>query len=713
MVQLLINDVIIHSNSSELIRERILWLDLKYEYCFTILLGTNKTIIKEKLIKDVSAALENCSFEIATNDLIELVNVEEHYEDRHKESMNKKFDVVKYMVTECPEPYIFNHKYRGKVVDEAAIKFGLSHTVIYKYLRLYWQGGKLKSSLLPKYNNSGAPGREKNFTKKTGRPSYEEVILNKRIGIVLTEEIKNIFDLSLSRYYRNPKEIALSLVYKLMKKDFFTTEIDGELIVNSREKIPSFNQFYYWVRNRTDIRANTKKRIGARKYDLKNRELPSNTLQDVLGPGSRYEIDSTPDDIYLVSRLDKSRVIGRPTTYMIVDVFSRLITGVHISFEAASWNGSASTIYNCTENKVKFCLKFGIEITSEEWPSQGLPNIILADRGELIGPIGEPIISKLSIVLENTPTGRGDRKPIVEQTFHRLHARIKALLPGAVKKNCRERGERDYKLDARLDIFEYTQIVLIAIKNINKSELDDYQLTREMLADGVKAIPIKLWEWGMVNRTGKLRTINEDILKFHLMKHDTASITERGIKYRKILYTTKLAKNNGWYELSRIEGYKNIPIVYDDRDMTFIYIYDKPTNKYIQCELKDEYLMFANLTLDEIKDFNIDSMVQKNRMQDYTNQINVDLYTGIDKVISNNDNMTKGVSIKISRVDMKNNKKIEIKHDYEMSKKNNLSELDSSLLNEPIRRYEIDNEITVRELEVLNKMKIRRKTNGR
>lgn len=703
MIIFMVNDIISYNNSNEVIKERILWIDSKYQYCFTIKLHTNKMIIQRKEIRDIEDTIE-----ISTDITNELISIEDDFEKKHKDSMEKKFEIIKYIMSECPEPYIFDRKYRGKVIIDATNKFNLSNTVIYKYLRLYFQGGKLKSSLLPKYSNSGGAGKERVFSRKTGRHSYEEIISDKKIGIIITDNIKNIFEMVLNKYYRNQKEISINQVYKLMIKDYFSDIIDGELIVKNKYQIPTFNQFYYWVKNKRNIKLDIKKRLGERKYELKYRQLPSNTLKQVLGPGSRYEIDSTIGDVYLVSRIDRSKVLGRPTVYLVIDVFSRLITGMHITLKNPSWECAASAIYNCSEDKVLFCEKYGIKITNDEWPAQGLPSIILADRGELIGPIGEPIISKLNIALENTPTGRGDRKPIVEQTFHRINTRIKALLPGAVKKNYRERGDRDYRFDARLDIYEYTQLVLVAIKNINKSLLDEYKLTSEMIADGIRAIPIELWKWGMVNRTGKLRKINNDILKFHLMKKGTASVTERGIKYKKMIYTTKLAEENGWFELARIKGYKNIPIVFDDNDMTYIYIYDEIANKYIECKLRDEYGICPNLTLFEIEGFQFSSVVENSKSQDYKNQIDAEMYSEIDRIMNANLEKTNGKTMKMSIENMKNNKKLEVKQDYKSSKENDLNKnFENNLTNDD----NVEDETTLRELDVLNNIRMRRKIN--
>ncbi len=52
----------------------------------------------------------------------------------------------------------------------------------------------------------------------------------------------------------------------------------------------------------------------------------------MAGPGSRYEIDATIADVYLLSA-DRQRVIGRPTLYVVVDVFSRMVAGFYIGLE--------------------------------------------------------------------------------------------------------------------------------------------------------------------------------------------------------------------------------------------------------------------------------------------------------------------------------------------------------------------------------------------
>ena len=70
-----------------------------------------------------------------------------------------------------------------------------------------------------------------------------------------------------------------------------------------------------------------------------------------FGPGSVYQIDATIGDLYLVSKLDRSRIIGRPTIYFVIDVFSRLVTGFNVSLENPSWVGAMLALDNANNEQ--------------------------------------------------------------------------------------------------------------------------------------------------------------------------------------------------------------------------------------------------------------------------------------------------------------------------------------------------------------------------
>ena len=102
-----------------------------------------------------------------------------------------------------------------------------------------------------------------------------------------------------------------------------------------------------------------------------------------MGPGSKYQIDASVGDIYLVSQFDRSNIIGMPVMYFVIDVFSRMVTGMYIGLEGPSWVGAMMAIANAALDKVAYCREYGISIAEEEWPCYHIPAVILGDRGEM------------------------------------------------------------------------------------------------------------------------------------------------------------------------------------------------------------------------------------------------------------------------------------------------------------------------------------------
>lgn len=92
-----------------------------------------------------------------------------------------------------------------------------------------------------------------------------------------------------------------------------------------------------------------------------------------------------------------------------------------------------------------------------------------------------------------------------------------------------ERGGRDYCLDAKLDIMQFTKIMIQCVLNNNNSHvLKGYERMEGMVADGVVPIPRNLWEWGISHCCGILRTVPEDTVKLCLMLADRATVTPGG-----------------------------------------------------------------------------------------------------------------------------------------------------------------------------------------
>ncbi|WP_394870504.1 Mu transposase C-terminal domain-containing protein [Clostridium butyricum] len=451
----------------------------------------------------------------------------------------------------------------------------------------YWQRGMHKNALLPDYINSGAKGKERKLTdNKVGRPKKADYKGEIAEGINITEVVKQHFQLVIDKYYRNNKKISLKEAYVLVLRDFYSDIYyeNNELKhrVWNKKRIPTYNQFYYWFKKNEDIKKDIIFRESEKEFDLTRRELLSNSKQETDGPGTRFQVDATIADVYLVSSLNRHRVIGRPVIYAIIDVFSRLVTGIYVGLEGPSWLGAMMALDNMICDKVEFCKKYGIDIKEEQWPCRHLPEIIIADRGEFEGYSVGNLINNLDIKIENTPPYRGDLKGIVERRFRTTNEKIKHTTPGAIQKEFRKRGDRDYRLDATLTLEQFVMIYINMVLYHNSKIIDKYEMDKEMISDEIAPIPVQLWNWGIENKKGRLKIIDRDIFRLNILPRGKASVSRAGIRFKGLYYSSDKAIKEQWFIKNHV---RSIEIVFDPRNMNNIYI---PYNKgleYEQCYL--------------------------------------------------------------------------------------------------------------------------------
>ncbi len=310
---------------------------------------------------------------------------------------------------------LLKKKGREVKIIEITAESGLGKTKVKKLLSRYWQRGMNKNAMLPDYANSGGRGKTKKLSNdKIGRPRRVTVNGEYRSGINITEEIKTQFEHAINKYYRKANNYSLKDVYHFILRDFYADRYkeDGEIQYRIWEanRIPSYHQFYYWFKKLEDPKKDIEFRKSAKEYELKHRPILSNSKIETNGPGTRFQIDATIADIYLVSSFDINRIIGRSVVYAIIDVYSRIVTGVNVGLEGPSWLGAMMALDNMVADKVEFCKQYDIEITDEQWPTYHLPEIIIADRGEFEGYAVAGLINNLNIKIENNSVSRGFKR---------------------------------------------------------------------------------------------------------------------------------------------------------------------------------------------------------------------------------------------------------------------------------------------------------------
>lgn len=465
-----------------------------------------------------------------------------------------------------------------------------STATMYKRLRRWWQSGRRKNAFLPDFRKCGAPGKarlaltseidEKNH--KVGRRSALAIAtgrISTGAGVRMTKDIYRKFDLGINRFYKTPEERTLRNAFDLTIQKYFAVGYDiadgnPVPVIPSEDALPSLDQFSYWYEHVRNVEKEKRSRVGDVEFELKSRQMLGDPRKMGFAPGSVYQIDSTILNIYLVSALDRTRIIGRPVFYHAVDVFSSALTGLSMLMEGPSWIGAMLTLDNVCMDKVSFCAEYGIEILEDDWPCKGLPNAILADRGEFEGYSADTLVNSFGMRVHNTGVRRADWKGYVERSFGLVDQKVVRFTPGYVPPIGRGRGDPDYALMAVLTPSECRKLMICYALDYNMNfYLKNYRKNEFMVADHVPRYPLELWNWGIRSRGGLLTSPSQDIVRLNLLPRRQASITARGIHFEgDLYYECELARQEGWFVEARNRGQWKTEVAYDPRTTERIYL---------------------------------------------------------------------------------------------------------------------------------------------
>lgn len=569
---------------------------------------------------------------------------EENIPEKHKLKRDCAWKCISSIVEAYGlDPYL--PASRGLLIDQAVQTTGIHKKVIYEWLSKYWQRGKTKNALLPVYRNCGTNNAwrsdENASHKKLGRPNRISKLKNKKLGVVITPSIKQKFKQGIKKHYDLSEKKSLRNAYRRTINDLFNTgyELKNSVpvpVLPESDKLPTFKQFYYWYeKNFRSTKQKLDAKFGKRESEMNHRALLGDATAMAFGPGSLYDIDATIGDTYLVSEFIRSRIIGRPVIYFVVDVFSRYIVGIAVTLEGPSWLGAMLALDNVVADKVAFCAEYGIEIKPEQWNVQSLGEGIRADRGEFEGFNVEPLVNNFGIRIYNTPPYRGDFKPFVERAFGKANEKFIHFTPGAVVKP-RTRGKKDYRLDAVLTLREFYALLIQYVLNYNSSNyLSHYRKDEFQIADQVDLYPQDLWNWGIENRSGHLRTIPREIVRLNLLPRKTVSVTKQGIHFEKeIYYTCNLAREDGWFERARQRGSWKIEVAYDPRNLTNIYVPLNDGREIEVCHLTPAAKVFQLRDWYSADDYFESKAVSKLENQNRELQSDAEFYAQQQQIIS-------------------------------------------------------------------------------
>ncbi len=510
------------------------------------------------------------------------VPTKRHVSAKAQAMRDKAYESIEELVKEDSWDLFYSDS-RGKLIKDAAVKRRTTVKELYSRLRRHWQRGMVPNAQLPFYRR---PNKQ-----SSKRKSYQS-----RDGYVVTDADKIIIGKFYRAYYlRRPKKgrrKSEKQVHILMLRRKYTKK-------GLRIPHPTQIQFRYWGRGYTS-RSERIQLLSGPNYPLQNRPRIITTADLYFGPGSEFQIDATRYIVYLVSQRNPYRIVGTPVVYIVRDCFARMTVGLAVTLFGPSWEGAILALESVARNKVEFCLSYGIEIEPWQWPSEDYCNLIKADRGELLSPQALAIVKGLKIYKSNTPPFRGDLKGYVEGEFIVAENDVLPWTPGASYDIAKFSGQ-DYRLDALFDIKEFTRRMIRHTLKYNLRQIADYQLSSDMLADGIKPVPLELWNWGIANRSGALRHLDPEFVRSELLPVTKGSISRNGVYVNQLWYTPEDSRLMDLVEESS-KWRTRVEARHDPRTINTIRVHHMPSGEWIPCELRPDYQVYKDCTLEEYRD---------------------------------------------------------------------------------------------------------------
>lgn len=511
---------------------------------------------------------------------------------KEEQKRDKYFEIIKPLVI---NDQFYIPKVRAEYIKQILQGGEISKPYLYRLVRQYWQRGQIQNALLSDYHKSGAKGKKRKANDiKLGRPRK----ITSGIGAIIDERTEKLFRIVIDKYLLTEQTFTVAFAHrrlKLLYEQYFPNLSEAEKPTR-RQLEYFFNREYSDAHKLISTNAPTT-------YRKDIRPLHSTATMQALGPGSRYEIDATIADIILVSDDNRNQPIGRPILYILVDVFSRFIVGWYIGFENPSYVAAIQALHLGMTDKNKFLQNKELNSESFEWPRPGLPEAILADRGELIGHQIEGLEKSFNIRIENTPPYRGDAKGIVERNFKTLQAEFKPYAPGIVTGvTVKKVGGRNYWLDGKLTLSEFTEIIESSIVMRNFVDpLSKYDKSSDMPAD-LPLIPVHLWNWGLQNRTGRLRTADPEDVRIALLPTEKVTASESGICLFGLYYSSPEILSAGWmHRVSSSNRPKKLMAAYDPNHANEIYLFHETNSRaYWVCRLTDMSRAYRNSSFWEV-----------------------------------------------------------------------------------------------------------------
>lgn len=502
---------------------------------------------------------------------------------------------------------------RGGLVAARAQELGVSEQTIMNALRLYWRGGMTRDALLANFANCGiaqwSPIVETDAMRKEragngkvrGRPTSRR----RYAKFLMMDADKEFVRITGLRLFKKKKTTTDEAIYTaIIAKHYSYADSAGKLVPRPLGERPSKRQIIYELRKHVDLETALRRKLGDDSYENDVAPKTGSSRKHADHVGRYFEIDSTIVDVWIVAEDDNATVIGKATLYLVVDTFSNLIAGFHLSLDHPSWAGAMEAMLSVVADKELLCERWGFDYHAQDWPAHGVwPMFWVADRGpDFMCVASDNAVEGVEGGFVNVPRRKAPRKGRVECGFKLIHVPLKEHVGGyALPADMAKRQIDDKKGEATRTLTKLGCEILHAIRKHNQRVHKGIKLPASQVYQKLQPIPVDIWQRDYEERVGMLSSFDEDYLRFKLLPKGEAVVTPKGILFNGLLYEPESKHRTEWL-LPAVKGRYKTSVTYDRRLVDVIYLHDpKDASKWTTVSLVDACQQFAGLSAAEFE----------------------------------------------------------------------------------------------------------------
>ena len=469
---------------------------------------------------------------------------------------------------------LFNPQKRSGAIRKLEKSKSCYRATAYKLVRMWWSRGMTLAALITDHDRCGVSDKPRADPKE--KPGAKRSLGN-GVGWAVPNEHKLLMRAAMTPGQKGTK-LTLEQGYSryLIRHHGADAVLNKDGIVVAREgsqdRVPTREQFKYHTVDSRELLLQKANRRLRRCVRSEVRIFVDAARRSALLPGSRFEIDATILDVYLVSRFDRNRIVGRPTLYVVVDVFSGLIVGIALSLYPPSWVNATKAIVNCLEDKVAMCNNLGFPSSAGLWAQPVMAAQLLGDRGEMQSRLSSSLAAATGTTLMNTSAYFPEGKGTVEGTFNCIQAPMAEFVEGYVCKDFQPRTDPDYRLDATLTLPEAFALVgsCAALRNITPRHRRT--IDPDLNSAGVPAVPIEVWQYAVEKFGCAGRAFEPEAVQMQLLPHKPVTMTRHGLHLGRGMYYGSASLAQQFWFIDALARKRPINAIWNPDLTTHIYI---------------------------------------------------------------------------------------------------------------------------------------------